>query len=59
MPVVVDGDFTSDLQYVVNGNVKVTPGYVTVFSDVDNLRLNRSSVDKAYCAPQSERVRNR
>lgn len=37
VPVVVDGDFTSDLQYVVNGNVKVTPGYVTVFSDANNL----------------------
>lgn len=42
VPIVVDGDFTADLQYVVDGNVKVTPGYVIVFSDADNL----SSIEK-------------
>lgn len=37
VPVKVDGDFTADLQYVVNGSVVAMPGYVTVFSDAENL----------------------
>lgn len=37
LPVRILGDFTSDIQFVLNGNAKTFPDSVLVYSDVENL----------------------
>lgn len=42
IPVVVNGDFTADMQYVVSGKAVAYPQYVTVYSDAENMSMIKS-----------------
>lgn len=42
IPVVVNGDFTADMQYVVAGEAVAYPGYVTVYSDAESMSAIKS-----------------
>lgn len=42
VPVRILGDFTTDIQYVVNGKVNVIPDSVVIYSDQENLNMVES-----------------